>query len=75
MADQLPPFSGDNPTCPKCSKTGAFTQYRAAGEYSGNEDQRFAPSPKGERLERTCQRCDFLWDEALNPPADQTTDK
>jgi len=68
MTEALPPFSGDNPTCPKCSHTSAYTRYRAAGEYSSDEPSRFGPSGKGERLERSCARCDHVWDEALNPP-------
>ncbi|MEW2068431.1 hypothetical protein [Streptomyces sp. NPDC007346] len=66
----LPPFSGDNPLCGKCSHVDAYTDYRAAGEYSSNERPRSAPSPKGERLERTCGRCGFIWDEALVPPGE-----
>lgn len=57
----LPPFSGDEPTCIKCGHSGAYTEYKAAGE----------PRSDGlgglglpERLERRCARCDFTWDEA-----------
>jgi len=68
MPDTLPPYSGDNPTCPKCSHQGAITRRRAAGEHGSGDVPTFGPSPKGERLERECWRCDFVWDEALNPP-------
>lgn len=66
-AEQLPPFSGGNPLCRKCSHGDAYTDYRAAGEPSSNEPPRWGPSPKGERLERRCGRCSFIWDEALVP--------
>jgi rubredoxin len=64
----LPPFSGDDTTCPKCSNADAFTRYRPAGEHGSDEAAIFGPSTRGERLERTCARCDYVWDEALNPP-------
>ncbi|MEH0402914.1 hypothetical protein ACFY7V_03745 [[Kitasatospora] papulosa] len=66
--EQLPPFSGDDPLCAKCSNVDAFTDYRAAGEYGSDEPRRMMPSRKGERLERRCGRCSFTWDEALVPP-------
>lgn len=66
--EQLPPFSGGDPLCRKCSHVDAYTDYRAAGEPSSNEPPRLRPSPKGERLERRCGRCGFIWDEALVPP-------
>jgi hypothetical protein len=71
----LPPFSGDDTTCPKCSQVGAFTRHRAAGEYGSDEHATFGPSDRGERLERACTRCDYVWDEALNPPADLPKEK
>lgn len=66
--EPLPPFSGDNTTCPKCSHRGAATCHRAAGEHGSGDMPTLRPSAKGERLERECWRCDFVWDEALNPP-------
>ncbi|MEU6929009.1 hypothetical protein AB0A05_07575 [Streptomyces sp. NPDC046374] len=66
----LPPFSGDEAACVKCSNLGAFTVYRLAvlrlvtEEFNGQLERR---GPLPERLERRCQRCDFQWDEALNP--------
>ena len=66
MTEPLPPFSGDDTVCPKCSNQGAFTEYRAAGEPSTGS---FVEMGLPERLERRCGRCDFVWDEALNPPA------
>ncbi|MFD7185522.1 hypothetical protein ACFV90_36870 [Streptomyces sp. NPDC059904] len=67
MNDQLPPFSGDSPTCPKCGNVGATTRYRAASPrmlWDWND----ATGMRGqlpERLERECDRCDWHWDEAL----------
>lgn len=62
--EDLPPYSGDNPTCPKCLNVGAFTEYRAhgtciheAGFVFGYDDN--------ERLHRECSRCGYRWDEAL----------
>lgn len=66
MPKPLPPFSGDSPTCPKCSHTEAYTEHKPAGEPRSGE---FAGIGQPERLERRCARCDFVWDEALNPPA------
>ncbi|WP_434593404.1 hypothetical protein [Streptomyces sp. A5-4] len=68
-AVQLPPFSGDETVCAMCSNLEAFTAYRPACldviEEFNNRLVRRGPLPK--RLERRCQRCDFQWDEALNP--------
>ncbi|WP_228976706.1 hypothetical protein [Streptomyces sp. DH12] len=67
---QLPPYSGDDATCAMCSNTAAFTEYRQAvhrivvEEYNGQTEQR---GPLPARLERRCERCDYRWDEALNP--------
>ncbi|WP_202234458.1 hypothetical protein [Actinacidiphila reveromycinica] len=67
--DTLPPFSGEETECVKCSHLDAFTRFRPAcprglWEYNGRTDMR---GPLPERLERQCQRCDYQWDEALNP--------
>lgn len=69
---KLPPFSGDNPLCGKCSFVDAYTDYRAAGEHSTNEPRTRGASSKGERLERRCGRCGHIWDEALLPPTPLT---
>ncbi|MFH8792230.1 hypothetical protein [Streptomyces sp. NPDC017941] len=69
MSKPLPPYSGNNPTCIKCAHTGAATRHRAAGEHGSDDLATYGPSDKGERLERECDRCDYVWDEALNPPA------
>ncbi|MGW4422526.1 hypothetical protein [Streptosporangium sp. NPDC004631] len=62
----LPPFSGDEPTCPKCGNEGASTRYVAHGacvhDASGNLVMGFASN---ERLHRECFRCDYAWDEAV----------
>ncbi|WP_199570583.1 hypothetical protein [Streptomyces murinus] len=67
--ESLPPFSGDETACVKCAHLEAFTRFRPAcprglWEYNGRTDMR---GPLPERLERQCQRCDYQWDEALNP--------
>lgn len=66
MTEPLPPFSGDTTKCVKCSYTEAFTEYKPRGEPRSGE---FVGVGMPERLERRCTRCDFVWDEALNPPA------
>jgi rubredoxin len=72
MTAQLPPFSGDDTTCPKCSNTSAYTEHKEAGEPGANDVIGFAPE-RPERLERRCSRCDYVWDEALNPPKGSKT--
>lgn len=75
MTDQpetLPPFSGDEATCPKCGHEGAFTRFRSARPRSlwDWNDTSIMRGPLPERLQRECQRCDFLWDEALATAGD-----
>jgi hypothetical protein len=71
MTDQpetLPPFSGDEPACPKCGHKGASTRYRNARPralWNTWNDEIVMRGPLPERLQRECERCDFLWDEAL----------
>ncbi|GGZ23722.1 hypothetical protein GCM10010387_16170 [Streptomyces inusitatus] len=66
----LPPFSGDDTVCVMCSHPEAFTVFRPSvarllvEEYNGRTERR---GPLPARLERQCQRCDYQWDEALNP--------
>jgi hypothetical protein len=67
MTDPLPPFSGDNPTCPKCAHTDAYTEYKPDGTPGTGSGSWEAGFP--ERLERRCARCDYTWDEAINPPS------
>jgi hypothetical protein len=72
-AEPLPPYSGDETDCPKCGYIQADTRYRAPRPKSLWEwnDQTIPRGPLPERLQRTCSRCDFTWDEALAPdPAD-----
>ncbi|MFJ3100324.1 hypothetical protein [Streptomyces sp. NPDC086835] len=66
---ELPPYSGPDTLCPKCSHDQAITRYRAEGEHGTDEHSPFGRSRRGERLERQCWSCDYVWDEALNPPA------
>lgn len=72
QAESLPPYSGDDTTCVMCSHPAALTAYRPACtrttvEFNGRSTPR---GPLPERLERSCQRCDYKWDEALNPATD-----
>jgi hypothetical protein len=62
----LPPFSGEDTECVKCSHPEAFTAYRPAVHHAVEEfNGQVRRGPLPERLERRCQRCDFQWDEAL----------
>ena len=61
MTKPLAPFSGDDAVCVKCSNTGAYTEWKEAEMLGPSYRQR-------ERLRRRCARCDYEWDEALNPP-------
>lgn len=69
MTGTLPPFSGDKPTCTKCGHVGASTQYMAHGQciHGDGIDVAIGYEPN-ERLHRTCERCDFAWDEAISYP-------
>jgi hypothetical protein len=71
MTDTLPPFSVDKPTCIKCGHVGASTQYMAHGQCIHGDgigiDTAIGYEPN-ERLHRTCERCDFAWDEAISYP-------
>lgn len=67
VPQDYPPFSGDDPVCPKCLFVGASTEYRDHGECIhgfGSESGviGFSPNP---RLHRECMRCSYAWDEAL----------
>ncbi|QKW06991.1 hypothetical protein HUT18_11845 [Streptomyces sp. NA04227] len=69
LGSELPPYSGELTVCTKCSYNEAFTRYRPESprglwDYNGRTKMR---GPLPERLERSCQRCDFQWDEALRP--------
>ncbi|MEU0275947.1 hypothetical protein [Streptomyces sp. NPDC006307] len=65
---ELPPYSGTGALCAKCSHDQAITRHRAEGEHGTDEHITFGRSRRGERLERQCWSCDYVWDEALNPP-------
>lgn len=71
MSEPLPPFSGDNPTCPKCGNTRALTAFLPYGQcvYGGGQDLIIGFDPN-ERLHRECTRCGYAWDEATveQPP-------
>lgn len=64
-ADELPPFSGDNPTCPKCGNVGATATY-----LDGMPMLSMCTGPWEERLCRRCRRCGYHWDEAIAEPGD-----
>lgn len=67
----FPPFSGDDPRCPKCGNLGAYTTWRSHGSYlGGGLIQGYDPN---ERLCRACSRCDYHWDEAVVPAAGEPT--
>lgn len=70
----LPPFSGSDTVCAKCRYLEAFTRYRPALSDRTREEFNGATrrGPLPERLERTCARCDYAWDEAL--PVDDQAD-
>jgi hypothetical protein len=65
--EDLPPFSGEDPVCPKCLNVGAMTEYRAHGkcEHEACLVIGFGPN---QRLHRECRRCSYQWDEALAVP-------
>lgn len=67
----LPPYSGEETACPKCSHGEAHTVYRSP--LSGRllrdwNDGAVQRGPLPERLERECRNCGFTWDESLCPP-------
>lgn len=70
MPEPLPPYSGENPTCAKCSHTEAMTEYKAQGEPRSGSGSWHGMGR--ERLERRCLRCGYQWDEDLNPPKERT---
>jgi thymidine kinase len=73
MPDPLPPFSGDEPTCTKCGHIGASTLYLAHGECIHDPGPEISIGYEAnERLHRECRRCDYAWDEALNPTKEQS---
>lgn len=64
----LPPFSGNNPTCPKCGNVGATTRYtNQFGQGWMQYDYPEGPRIEGEHLVRECNRCGFAWPEAVIP--------
>lgn len=66
----LPPYSGEQTPCPKCSYPTARTTHRPAVAFVRiqRSNGSWTKGPLPERLERECERCDFQWDEALCPP-------
>jgi len=66
--EPLPPYSGDEPDCPKCSHSHAYTEYRAHGSCVHSAEGTVGLEPN-ERLHRQCARCGYAWDEATVEPA------
>jgi predicted nucleic-acid-binding Zn-ribbon protein len=64
MTAPLPPYSGPEPTCPKCGNEGAATEFRALGECLHETGEQVHTFARNERLHRTCYRCGHQWDEA-----------
>lgn len=58
----LPAFSGDDPTCPKCGNEGASTRY-----VTGRDPFGCRTCPVKEHFHRECTRCGFVWVEAIVP--------
>ena len=59
---ELPAYSGANATCVKCGWRGADTAYKTSERtVDGCEIYAAVPTP---RLERSCRRCGYRWDEA-----------
>ena len=64
----LPPYSGLDPKCPKCSEIGASTAYIEIGKCTHNffgfsfnsTVDGFFRNP---RLHRECDNCKYCWDE------------
>ncbi|MEI5526875.1 hypothetical protein WB388_40465 [Streptomyces brasiliscabiei] len=69
---ELPPFTGDMGSCPKCHHLYASTAYRAPLTAREREEWNGFPrrGPLPERLERECERCSYRWDEAVGPAPD-----
>jgi hypothetical protein len=63
--EPLPPFSGDDPICPKCGHAGARVTYRAHGDCVHHAPGLVRGFRYNERLHRECYRCDYAWDEAI----------
>jgi hypothetical protein len=63
MTTELPKYQR-NRRCPKCGERGAATFYRR----NDLEAAPMAPRCEGERLERTCQNCQYEWNEKVIKP-------
>lgn len=78
MTETLPPYSGDDTTCPKCAHLGASTRFRAASArmlWDTWNDKIVSRGPLPERLQRECNRCGWCWDEDLATGPLPTTDR
>jgi predicted nucleic-acid-binding Zn-ribbon protein len=61
-----PPYSGEEPTCPKCFSVSAYTTYMPYGRCShAGRDSLVIGLMPNERLHRSCSNCGYAWDEAV----------
>ena len=64
----LPPYSGEDVTCPKCGHAGAHTTFLDHGECqhsAGPGRVVILGVEPNERLHRECDNCSYAWDEAI----------
>jgi hypothetical protein len=63
-ATPLPPYSGEDVTCPMCGHEGASTRFLPHGtcSHAGASSLNIGWHPN-ERLHRACLNCSYDWDE------------
>ncbi|MEV7805029.1 hypothetical protein AB0O28_18970 [Microbispora sp. NPDC088329] len=59
----LPPYSGEDVTCPKCGNEGASTRFLPYGTCAHGTETLVTGWEPNERLHRECTRCGHAWDE------------
>lgn len=67
----LPPYSGEETPCPKCSHPEAYTKHQhalAPATLLRDDAGTLRRGPLPERLRRECKSCEYSWDEDLCPP-------
>lgn len=65
----LPPYSGKEPTCPKCGHVGASTRFLSYGRCQHGSDTLVLGWEPNDRLHRECGNCSYAWDEATTEQA------
>ncbi|MEU8279544.1 hypothetical protein ACFYOK_29490 [Microbispora bryophytorum] len=65
----LPPYSGEDVTCPKCRNKGASTRFLPYGRCSHGSETIVIGWEPNERLHRECTRCAHAWDEQAGKAA------